>query len=136
MKLESTLQPRSGMMHIAPVLDVVMLLLIFFLLNSNFVLRSGINVTPPLSRSRLESLPQSDIVALSAGSSPRIYFNEEEVTMDELRERFTELRKGPRRQIVIRGDKLAQYGQVIEVSNMATEAGFDVFLGTNLDPRP
>ncbi len=142
MKLESTLNDRPGLMHIAPLLDVVMLLLIFFLLNSNFVTRSGIEVRPPFSRSTIESIPDGDIITVSAGSSPRIFYNDEEVTLETLKEKLeTTLKerlekrgKGPRHQVYVRGDASAPYGKIIEITNLVQEAGVNCVLGTNLAP--
>jgi len=133
MKLESTLNHRPGMMHIAPLLDVVMLLLIFFLLSSNFVTRSGIVVRPPFSRSMIEALPEADIITVAAGTSPRIFFNDEEVGMDGLKERLEGKDKGPRHQVYLRGDADAYYGTMIEITNLFQQAGIDCVLGTSLE---
>ncbi len=133
MKLESTLHHRPGLMHIAPLLDVVMLLLIFFLLSSNFVTRSGIVVRPPYSRSTIEALPEADIITVSAGASPRIFFNDEAVGMVDLRGRLEKKRTGPRHQIYLRGDADAAYGTIIEITNIIQEAGIDCVLGTSLE---
>jgi len=133
MKLESTLNQRPGMMHIAPLLDVIMLLLVFFLLSSNFVLRSGVEVTPPVSRSVLETLPTADIIVVTAGNPPRVFFNDKEVDTEELKLKLAEEKDVPRRQIVVRADRHTDYGMVMDIVNLVQEAGLDTVLGTNLD---
>lgn len=136
MKLESTLNTRPGMMHIAPLLDVIMLLLVFFLLSSNFVLRSGVEVTPPASRSVLETLPGADIIVVSAGTAPRIFFNDQEVDTESLKLRLAEEKDVLRRQVVVRADRHANYGTVMDIVNLVQEAGLDTVLGTNLENAP
>ena len=129
MKLESTLNQRPGLMHIAPLLDVVMLLLVFFLLSSNFVLRSGVEILPPASRSVLESLPDADIIVITSGTSPRVFFNDQEVDVESLKMKLSEEKDVPRRQVVVRADRHSQHGMVMDIVNLVQEAGIDVVLG-------
>ena len=136
MKLESTLPGKVGYLHVGPILDVLLLLLIFFLLNSNVIFRSGISVDPPLSRSVLESMASADIIAISAGENPRIVWNDEEVDLDIVRARIEALSELANAQIVIRGDKKAHLHTVVEITNAAQRAGVDVALSTSLAPAP
>ncbi|MEM0895751.1 MAG: biopolymer transporter ExbD [Verrucomicrobiota bacterium] len=136
MKLESTLPGRSGYLHVGPILDVLLLLLIFFLLNSNVIFRSGISVDPPLSHSVLESMAAADIIAISAGENPRIIWNDEEVDLEGVRTRIERLGEGANAQVVIRGDKKAHLDLVVEIANAAQRAGVDVALSTSLAPSP
>ena len=53
MKLVSHLPPSGPALYVAPLLNTVLLLLIFFLLGSSFIVRSGVNVSLPESASRL-----------------------------------------------------------------------------------
>lgn len=129
MKLESTLRRRSGFLHVVPVLDVVFLVLIFFLLGSGFALQSGIAVDAPESPSVLRPLGRAHVITVSAGDRPRIVFNDQMVTMDQL----TPMLEGNREltsTVLIRADRLAAYGLVMEVSNLAQAAGYSVALAT------
>jgi len=131
LKLESTLGPRHGMLHFASMLDIVFLLLLFFLLSSNAVVRSGIAVTPPQSRSALQAAVSADIITLSAGGSPQIFFNDRLVTLEALESELTGATvDGRRRQVVLRGDEAAPYGMVIEISNIVVGAGYSLILAT------
>ncbi len=136
MKLESTLPARTGYLHVGPLLDVLLLLLIFFLLNSNVIFRSGISIDPPLSQSVLESMASADIIAISAGENPRIVWNDEEIDRATVRERIEVLALRPNAQIVIRGDRKAHLDVVVEITNVAQRAGVDVALSTSLAPSP
>ena len=131
MKLESTLRPRRGLLHFASLLDVLFLLLLFFLLASNAVVRSGIAVTPPQSRSALQAAPDADLITLSAGEPAQIFFNERMVDLEELEAELADgSGGGGRRQIVLRGDEMASFGQVVTIVNMVVEHGYSLILAT------
>ena len=131
MKLESTLRPRRGLLHFASLLDVLFLLLLFFLLASNAVVRSGIAVTPPQSRSALQAAPDADLITLSAGSPAQIFYNEKPVGIDELDAELADgSGGGGRRQIVVRADEMASVGQLVRIMNMVVEHGYSLILAT------
>lgn len=123
MKLESTISSRPGLGYIAPLLDVVMLLLIFFLLSSQFIQRSGYAVDPPFSRSTLEALVDADMVTIPTGTVDMVLLNDARVPIGNLVERL-EARAKLGRQVVIRADKSTPHGRVVNIINLATDAGF------------
>ncbi len=132
MKLESTLPPRSGFLHFTPVLDVAVLLLIFFLLGSNFVLHSGVTVNLPGSTSRLPPLAESHLITITAGDPPRVFFNDEPVSLSSLQEKIGG--EDRIKNVIIHADKLATFGLVLQISNTLLAAGYDVAFAT--DPAP
>jgi len=123
MKLESSLNTRPGMGYIAPLLDVVMLLLIFFLLSSQFIQRSGFAVDLPFSRSTLEALAEADVITIPTGTLEEVLVNDRRVNVENLQEHL-EARAKVARQIVIRADKAAPHGRVVNIVNIANDAGF------------
>lgn len=129
MKLDSTLRDHGGFLYTAPLLNVVLLLLVFFLLSTNFVLRSGVSVSVPKSRSSLPAMDRSHVITLMAGSSPRIFFNEEEVGYPDLRQKLTAGEHGIKH-VIIRADELAAFGTVMRISEFAKEQGYAVAFAT------
>jgi biopolymer transport protein ExbD len=123
MKLESTLHNRPGLGYIAPLLDVVMLLLIFFLLGSQFIQRSGFAVDLPFSRSTLESLADADVITIPTGTVEKVLLNDSRIPVADLKKRL-EKRAEFERQIVIRADKATGHGMVVNIINIARDAGF------------
>jgi biopolymer transport protein ExbD len=123
MKLESTLHTKPGMGYIAPLLDVVMLLLIFFLLSSQFIQRSGFAVDLPFSRSTLESLADADVITIPSGTVELVLLNDSRVAVAELGKKLLD-RAILDRQIVIRADKATAHGRVVNIINIARDAGF------------
>ncbi len=113
-----------------PFLGVVLLLLTFFLLGSSMVMQSGIRVQPPTSTSLLEPMPRSLIVTLSAGREPQIYFQDWPVALADLGEAL-DGEKTRSRQVLIRADELAAFGEVVRVSQVALDHGFEVIYATS-----
>src|SRR5271170_3377764 len=95
--LTRRLQPLRGLIDLAPVVNVVLLLLCFFLLSSSFVLQPGIKVDPPRSAFGVGTPSSRLIVAVTLGPQqfddkgaplkrdPILYFNDQIVTLDGLR---------------------------------------------------
>lgn len=133
MKLESTLPARSAPLYTAPLLDAVLLLLVFFLLGSNFILKSGIAVDLPFSDSSLPAVDRSHIVTIVPGEQPRYYFNEERVTLEELDQRLGET-LDQTRQVLLLADARAEYGLVMEVSVLVLKHGYDLAHATGSSP--
>lgn len=129
MKLESRLLRSSGFLHVVPILDVVLLLLIFFLLLSSLTLPSGIAVELPKSAAILRPMVGAHVLTVSAGASPTLYLNDKRVSLADLRERLGEVREVTG-DLLVRADRLAPYGLVVEISNLALSEGYAVGLAT------
>lgn len=132
MKLESTLSDRAAPLYTAPLLDVILLLLIFFLLGSNFILKSGIAVDLPYSDSSLPVAERSHIVTIVPGETVRYYFNETRVTLDDLDLRLGEATEQIR-QVILLADQRVEYGTVMNVSNLVLKHGYDLAYATGTE---
>ncbi len=135
MKLESQIALTPRFLHLVPFLDVVMLLITFFLLGSSMLQQSGIAVALPASSSTLSPTAGALIVTLSAGESPQLYLNDKPLTLKELDKALEEFRSRSR-QVVIRADEHASVGQLLKVTNLATSRGYDVACQTIPLPDP
>ncbi len=134
MKLTRTSQISFGWLYIFPLLDIIFLLIFFFLLSSNFVLQPGISVTVPFSRFTLGPQPNPQIISITGGPNPAIYLRDQKVTLDELGPALA-LTKKEGRSIVIKADRLASYDLVMKVTNAALEHGItSIALATTPQP--
>jgi biopolymer transport protein ExbD len=133
MKLESYLPKQSPWLYTVPLLNTILLLLVYFLLTSNFVVQSGIKVEQPQSNSRLTGFDRAHIITVPAGMENALYFDGMRVTTAELREKLKANREGERRAI-IHGARQAQHGRMIEIGNIALELGYEVAYST-VPPR-
>ena len=90
-----------------------MLLLIFFLLTSQFVIQTGVKVKLPSSKTNEQSAPSRLIVTLTSGGA--IYAGNEEIGIDELPAKLSEI-KGTSKEdnLIIRADKSVAVDLVIK----------------------
>jgi biopolymer transport protein ExbD len=141
--LTRRLQPLRGLVDLVPVVTVVLLLLSFFLLSSSFVLQSGIKVEPPRSEYGVGTPSSRLIVAVTLGPqltdaggallprTPTLYFNDQIVTLDGLRDLLDKLPLGrfpP--SLVIKADKGITLDTIIRVEEIASSHGLPVVLAT------
>jgi len=106
--------------------DIVMLLLIFFLLTSQFVIQTGVKVKLPGSRTNEQTDPSRLIVTLTSGGG--VYLSNEETSIDELPAKLAML-KGTTDadNLIIRADKVVAVELVIKVIDAAKSTGIDKF---------
>ena len=117
------------MLYTAPLMDVIMLLIIFFLFGSSFVLKSGIGVTLPKSGSVLPPAEDAHIVTLIPGRSGDFYFNDQRITLEELPEVLEEAIKRSD-DVILLSDETIDYGVVMEVSSIILRYGFNLSQAT------
>jgi biopolymer transport protein ExbD len=122
MKLSRTSTISFGWLYVFPLLDVVFLLIFFFLLSSSFVLQPGIAVTVPFSRFTLGPQPNQQIISITGGPNPAIYLRDQKVTLGQLGPAL-DVTKREGRSIVIKADRLVSYDLVMAVTNVALERG-------------
>lgn len=130
MKLERSPSPHPALMFIAPSLDVVLALVLFIVLSTSFLLQPGVEVSVPDSPFLLA--PQRDplIVSIVAPPVSALYFENEQISLQELRER---LGKRPSRNntIIVKADRRAPVEQLAEVMNISLGMGYPTVLATS-----
>ncbi len=129
MKLESHLPKQSPWLYITPLLNAILLLLVYFLFSSGFVVESGITVEKPRSTSRLTGFDRAHIITMAAGDQTPLYFDGKRVTLEELRTRLEKERDGERR-VLLHTDRQSPSGRFVEVSNLALQLGYEVAIST------
>lgn len=115
------------MFSFAGLTDIVMLLLIFFLLTSNFIPQFGIQVNLPQAETAAPS--EDQYVSVSITDDGRFFVNQEQVTQDQLLDKLMEAR-GDRTALVLRADKEATVGQFAAVANYAKALNLRVLMAT------
>jgi biopolymer transport protein ExbD len=122
MKLSRTKEYNFGWLLIIPLLDILFLLVFFLLLSSNFILQPGIAVSMPFSRFTLGPQLNQQIISITGGAAPAIYFREQKVTLEELGPLLDKARTQSN-SLIIRADRLTPYELVVQVANAALEHG-------------
>ncbi|MDP8260063.1 MAG: biopolymer transporter ExbD [Candidatus Gygaella obscura] len=106
---------------IAPLIDVMFLLLIFFLLTSNFVMPSGIKVSLP-EASTSEMITRKNIIIVVTAENI-IYLNGKLVTRKELKD-FLYKNRNKNMPVLIQIDRKTSVGRLVEVWDACREHGF------------
>ena len=122
MKLSRTTNYNFGWLLLIGLVDLAFLLAFFLLLSSNFILQQGISISMPFSRFSLGPQTNQQIISITGGAVPAIYFQDQRVTMEQLGP-LLEAAKRKDQSIIIKADRSASYETVAEVTNFALEHG-------------
>src|SRR6266487_4045169 len=108
MKLGRTKEYNFGWLVFFALVDVAFLLIFFLLLSSNFILQPGISVSLPFSRFTLEPQLNQQIISITGGAVPAIYFRDQKITLDQLGP-LLDSAKREGRSIIIKADRFTPY---------------------------
>ena len=122
MKLGRTTNYNFGWLLLIGLVDLAFLLAFFLLLSSNFILQQGISISMPFSRFSLGPQSNQQIISITGGAVPAIYFQDQRVTIERLGP-LLDAAKRKDQSIIIKADRSASYETVAEVTNAALEHG-------------
>jgi biopolymer transport protein ExbD len=121
-------------MDVAPMVDMTLLLLIFFLLTSTFVFQPGIKVDQPVGTGA-GSMSTRYIIAVLPQDPPLIFFNDQMVTREKLEERLSELAQSEfHASIILKADRLVPHGVTMGIMHSIMSRGFSVIIATDATP--
>lgn len=125
---------RAVSMSITPLVDTMLTLLIFVLLLGAFAIHPGIRVRLPEAASKEEESKQDLVLVLT--HDRRLYLNDDPVQLADLSTRLRErLRERTDTVIIIKADRDALHGNVVEVMDIAKGAGV-TRLAIATEPKP
>ncbi|MDD5255031.1 MAG: biopolymer transporter ExbD [Candidatus Omnitrophica bacterium] len=114
---------------IAPLIDIVFQLLIFFMLTSSFIIQPGIKVNLP--KALTSEVVKFENVELLVSAENIVYFNGKVVVTSELKNLLAGVAKR-KQSVLIRADKQASLGRIVEVWDMCRDLGVaQVNIATN-----
>ncbi len=122
MKLTRTMDFNFGWLVLIGLINVAFLLLFFILLSSNFILQQGISISTPFSRFTLGPQTSRQIISITGGAVPAIYFQDQRVTTEQLGPLLDAAKRNDQ-SIIIKADRSTSYETVAEVANAALEHG-------------
>jgi len=100
---------------ITALVDVVFLMLIFFMVSTSFKVASTLKLELPSSQSKAQQTEQQEVV-VSVNSSGQLYVQDEPVEDGDLRRRILNVSKGdPNMRVVLRADADARHRRVVYV---------------------
>jgi biopolymer transport protein ExbD len=117
MRFKTSKEPLSIFAY-SSLTDIVMLLLIFFLLTSQFVIQTGVKVKLPGSKTNEPSDPSRIIVTITQNGA--IFIGNDEITIDLLPSKLSETKSTIQDDnLIIRADKTVPIELVIKVIDAA-----------------
>jgi biopolymer transport protein ExbD len=125
MKFEISNKPLAVFSY-SSLTDIVLLLVIFFLLTSQFVIQTGVKVKLPGSQTNEQAEPTQLVVTITSENA--IYVGSEQIGIDQLALKLNEsLQINYQNNLVIRADKTVQIDWVIKVIDAAKSVGIGKF---------
>jgi biopolymer transport protein ExbD len=121
---EQKIQPNFS---VSSLTDIVMLLLIFFLLSSSFVMQPGIKVQLPRAESG-ETQSENNIT-VSLTEKGQIFVNARQVTIESLgRELMAAMKGDPGKVVVVNADRNVTLQNTVQVIDVAKAVGATRFM--------
>ena len=121
MRFRRSGRPRAGI-DIAPLVDVVFLLNIFFAATTTFLETSGLKLELPRSRATTER--EVGEISVYLAEDGEIAFEGDRVTPEELEGRLKQsLEAADRKIVVLRADSGARHGEVVKVMDVIRLSG-------------
>lgn len=133
MRLRRTKEASHPYFFLAPVLSTSLCFLFFLLIGGTLLLQSGIDIKVPKAPFLL--VPQHDprIVSITGSPLPLIYFDNQQVSIDELKKNLLSL--GTTGTLIIKADHQSPYDLLVKVMTLGINAGFSVVLATSDAPE-
>jgi len=120
--------------NITSLIDVVFLLLIFFMVSTTFAEHPGIKLELPTAGtaepSKLEPL------TLAIDKTGRMFLNDVPIKESALQARLKEAAKKPDTTLVLRADKDVPYGYVIRAMDITRQSGIRRIVSLTDPPKP
>jgi biopolymer transport protein ExbD len=115
----------KGEINLAPLIDMVFQLIIFFMLSSSFIMQPGIKIKLPKAETT-ETIKEREIF-VDISENGTIFYNGKSVSLVKLKSIFEEEVKNNGNGIilVIKGDKDTKHGIVVSVMDLARKCGIE-----------
>lgn len=118
---------QKPVLQMAPLIDCVFLLLIFFLLTSTFKQQAGLDIELPEAATATEQLKEDLTVYISKEGDLKL--NDQDVTMSSLLGLLKKRVEGnEQKTLIIEADKEADHGIVVQVMDISNMSGIERFL--------
>jgi len=115
-------QSESAEINIGPLIDMVFILLIFFVVTTNFNRQTGVDVSKPKAQSAISQGPKTVLVGITREGTIHVYGRQ--VTPERLTMLVQqEVTRNPETSVVIIADNEASVGKAVQVMDQCALAG-------------
>ncbi|MGA1862884.1 biopolymer transporter ExbD [Deferribacter thermophilus] len=112
--------------NLTPLIDVVFLLLIFFMVSTTFIYTNALKVDLPKAKGDEQTINKSIVIVIN--NNNEIFLNEKKISKFALYKTLLDLKKKSENlPIILQADKDAKHGTVVYVMDQCKKAGFDRF---------
>lgn len=119
-KVRAPAESAEDDVNLTPMLDVVFILLIFFIVTAQFIREPGVEIDRVEVNNKERQNPLGILIAIDANSE--IYMNKKVVPLSEVGFRIRELREdNPKGRLVVQADAEAQAGILIDLMEVVNE---------------
>ena len=124
MNFRKRAQPQLLGFQIAPMVDILLVLLVFFIVTWNFALTENeLDVKVPTASAAKEQQPVANQTVLNVRKNGTVVMNRKELTLEELRTKLSGLAGlYPDYAIILRGDKELPYENLMAVMDICRQA--------------
>ncbi|MDT8422974.1 MAG: biopolymer transporter ExbD [Desulfuromonadales bacterium] len=118
-------QREEPRVELTPMIDVVFLLLIFFMISTTFVETPGLSIRLPESSSRVEEREAREL-KVYLNKDAEIFYQEQQRSLASLTEIFAQKGRQELKQMtfILVADKEALHGRVVQLMDLAKLSGF------------
>ena len=121
---EHAQKEEEAEINMTPMLDIVFIMLIFFIVTAAFVKEAGVQVNRPEASNSLQKPRTSILIAVT--ETDQVWINRRRVEIKALRMIIEKLHsENPRGTIVIQADQRAKAGLTLEVMDAIKQAGIE-----------
>jgi biopolymer transport protein ExbD len=114
---------RSILINVTSLIDVMFLLVLFFMLSSTFKTQAAINLVLPRSTTAEQVVESPTVVYLTVNG--QVFLDNEARESDDLRVALRQVQAGTGEdRIVLTADEGAPHGKVVELIDLIKECGF------------
>ena len=122
---------------IAPLVDIVFLLLLFFAISYHFDIASGVQINLPKMSKTISGDEDENRVTLIIDKSAQIYLEGEKIDLNTLRERMQGyVQERGLIKLILQADKDVSHGSVVEIMDVAKSAGvYSIIIAARWKPE-
>ncbi|HEX9970520.1 MAG TPA: biopolymer transporter ExbD [bacterium] len=123
------------LINITSLIDVLFLLLIFFMISSTFVEQPGMKLELPESKSALTE--KIDDLVLQINADGTMTLNDENISLENLEDMFKQILPTlEEKSLVLKADKSIPHGTVVKVMDLAKLSGLEkLIIATQVESR-
>ena len=124
---------RRVIINVTSLIDVLFLLLIFFMVSSTFLEQPGMKLELPSAKS--SEVARVEKLVLYIGPNDEIVFNDQVVPIDSLGKAFENaIPLAEEKTLVLKADKMVHHGTVVKVMDIAKRVGLKkLVVGTRME---